>query len=137
MARITGGRSAHHLPDDILAKVNRTTMAANIEGRESLLDHRVAEFAVRTPPHLRRGYLGPKHILKKILYRRVPRELVDRPIQGFAIPLNAWLMDELRDLVDGYLRAGGQNGSGHFDPHVVHGLVTEFYKGNALLTTRL
>ena len=128
---------AHYLPDDILTKVDRTTMAASIEGREPLLDHRIAEFAMRTPLHLRRGRLGPKHILKKILYEKVPRQLVDRPKQGFAIPLSSWLTHELQEVVDGYVGRAGQTVSGYFDPQVVHGLVTDFYKGNTLLTTRL
>ena len=81
----------HYLPEDILTKVDRTTMAVSIEGREPLLDHRLVEFAFNLPPRLRRGPLGPKHLLKKILYSYVPRELVDRPKQGFAIPLDSWL----------------------------------------------
>ena len=59
----------NYLPDDILVKVDRATMAVSIEGREPLLDHRIAEFAFRLPLHLRRGSLGPKHILRKILYK--------------------------------------------------------------------
>lgn len=93
----------HYLPDDILTKVDRTTMAIGLEGREPLLDHRLVEFAFRIPHHLRRGPLGSKHILRKILYRYVPREIIDRPKQGFAIPLGRWLRGDLSHLIDEWL----------------------------------
>ena len=86
----------HYLPEDILTKVDRTTMAASIEGREPLLDHRLAEFAFRLPLHLRRGGLGPKHALKRILGKLIPQELINRPKQGFSIPLEQWLRNELK-----------------------------------------
>ena len=66
-------------------------MAVGLEGREPLLDHRIVEFAFRLPLHLRYGSLGNKHILRSILYRHVPRELVDRPKQGFAVPIAKWM----------------------------------------------
>ena len=82
----------HYLPDDILVKVDRATMAVSIEGREPLLDHRIAEFAFRLPLHLRRGSLGPKHILRKILYEYVPRDIVDSTQDGLRIPLLDWFL---------------------------------------------
>ena len=93
----------HYLPDDILVKVDRTTMATGLEGREPLLDHRLAEFAFRLPLALRRGSLGTKHLLRRILYRHIPRELLERPKQGFAIPLSKWLRGSLAWLIDEYL----------------------------------
>ena len=80
-----------YLPDDVLAKTDRATMAAGLEGREPLLDHRIAEMAFRLPLRMRIGPLGSKHVLRSILYRHVPRELVDRPKQGFAVPLRDWM----------------------------------------------
>ncbi len=120
----------HYLPEDVLTKVDRTTMAVSLEGREPMLDHRLVEFAFRLPSRLRRGPLGPKHILKKILYRYVPRELVDRPKQGFAIPLEAWLRDDLRDLAGDYLADERIRRAGVFDVGVVRRLVDGFYRGN-------
>jgi asparagine synthase (glutamine-hydrolysing) len=79
------------LPDDVLTKVDRATMAVGLEAREPLLDHRIVEFAFRLPIEHRFGSLGNKHILRKILYRHVPRELVDRPKQGFAVPIREWM----------------------------------------------
>jgi asparagine synthase (glutamine-hydrolysing) len=127
----------HYLPDDILAKVDRTTMLTSIEGREPLLDHRLAEFAFRLPPHLKRGELGSKHILKKILYKHVPREFVDRPKQGFAIPLDKWLRGDLRELVNDYLSPDRIRQAGIFDPTVIEQTTKRFLGGDDLLTTQL
>ena len=120
----------HYLPGDVLTKVDRTTMAVSLEGREPMLDHRLIEFAFRLPEHLRHGALGRKHLLKKILYRHVPRELVDRPKQGFAIPLERWLRDEMSDLVRDYLSNERIRRAGFFEAGVVSRLVRDFYDGN-------
>ena len=119
----------HYLPDDILVKVDRTTMAAGIEGREPLLDHRLVEFAMRLPLSMRRGELGTKHLVRKILYRHVPRELIDRPKQGFAIPLGKWLRGELAPLLDQYLEPRRVKDAGIFDPDVVRRTVANFREG--------
>lgn len=127
----------HYLPGDILTKVDRTTMAVSIEGREPLLDHRLVEFAFRLPPHLRRGALGPKHLLKSILYRHVPRELVDRPKQGFAIPKADWLKSDLRELVESYLSPDRIKNAGLMDPSIIKHTIEDFYAGNTSLAERL
>jgi asparagine synthase (glutamine-hydrolysing) len=79
-----------YLPDDVLTKTDRATMAVGLEGREPLLDHRIVEMAFRLPLEMRYGPLGNKHVLRSILYRHVPRPLVDRPKQGFAVPIADW-----------------------------------------------
>jgi asparagine synthase (glutamine-hydrolysing) len=127
----------NYLPEDVLTKVDRTTMAVSLEGREPMLDHRVAEFAFRLPSRLRRGPLGPKHILKKILYRHVPQALVDRPKQGFAIPLEQWLREDLRDLANDYLSDGRIRSAGLFEAAVVRRLVDGFYRGNGNVAEQL
>jgi asparagine synthase (glutamine-hydrolysing) len=86
-----------YLPDDVLTKTDRATMAAGLEGREPLLDHRVVEMAYRLPLAMRYGALGPKHALRSILYRHVPRELVDRPKHGFDVPLRSWMAQFIAD----------------------------------------
>jgi len=78
-------------------------MGVSLEGREPLLDHRLIEFAFRLPLHLRIGSFGQKHLLRKILYRYVPKELIDRPKQGFAIPINKWMREDNSHMVHGLL----------------------------------
>jgi asparagine synthase (glutamine-hydrolysing) len=119
----------HFLPDDILVKVDRTTMATGLEGREPLLDHRIAEFALALPLRFRRGALGPKHLLRRILYKYVPRQLLDRPKQGFAVPLAPWLRGELAPLVSEYLSGKRIREGGIFDPPRVARAVANFREG--------
>jgi asparagine synthase (glutamine-hydrolysing) len=119
----------HYLPDDILVKLDRTGMANGLEGREPFLDHRLVEFALRVPLALRRGPLGTKHLLRKILYRYVPRELIERPKQGFAVPLASWLRRELAPLVHDHLSPRRIREAGIFDPALVAGAVSNFFDG--------
>jgi asparagine synthase (glutamine-hydrolysing) len=119
----------HFLPDDILVKVDRATMATGLEGREPLLDHRIVEFALRLPMRLRRGPLGAKHLLRKVLYKYVPRALIDRPKQGFAVPLASWLRGELAPLVHEYLSPQRIREGGLLDPDRVARAVANFQEG--------
>lgn len=86
-----------YLPDDILTKVDRAAMASSLETRTPFLDHRTIEAAWATPLNMKLGAHGSKTVLREVLYRHVPKDLIDRPKQGFAIPLNNWLRSELRE----------------------------------------
>ena len=127
----------HYLPGDILTKVDRATMAASIEGREPMIDHRVVEFAVSLPFSLRRGELGPKHLLKRILYRHVPRELVDRPKRGFAVPVTDWLAGDLRSVVDEVLAPSTLARAGLLDPLTVRRWIQRMDAGDARFRRRV
>lgn len=92
-----------YLPGDILTKVDRATMTASLESRSPFLDHRVVELCARFPDALLFDGNGGKRVARHLLYRLVPRELVDRPKAGFMVPLGDWLRGELgpwaRDLL--------------------------------------
>ena len=118
-----------YLPDDILVKVDRASMAAGLEARPPLLDHELAELAARLPPELlferRRG----KVLLQRLAARLVPREAIERPKMGFSLPLAAWLRGELRELLADHLLARECRIAPLFRPGVLAELVAEHDSG--------
>ncbi len=89
--------SLNYLPDDVLVKVDRASMAVSLETRAPMLDHRVAELAWRLPFTARVRDGVTKWVLREIVYRHVPRDLVDRPKRGFSVPVGAWVRGPLRE----------------------------------------
>jgi asparagine synthase (glutamine-hydrolysing) len=102
VSRMQAQDIAGYLPDDILTKVDRCSMAVSLESREPLLDHRVVEFIWSLPPSLRRGR-EPKALLKSVLARYLPPAMVERPKRGFSVPLGQWLKGPLRDWAEDLL----------------------------------
>jgi asparagine synthase (glutamine-hydrolysing) len=112
-----------YLPDDILTKVDRMSMAVSLEVRVPLLDYRVVEFAFRVPPHLRLHGKTGKYLLKKLLERYLPREHVHRTKQGFGVPLVKWFRNELREPLEDLLNGQMIRRIGLFDPAAVQRIV--------------
>jgi asparagine synthase (glutamine-hydrolysing) len=108
-----------YLPDDILAKVDRASMAVALETRVPFLDHRVAELAARIPLGLKLRDGGGKHIVRKLVYGLVPRELLDRPKAGFGVPVGEWIKGPLRPWAEDLLDPGMIRAQGWFDAATV------------------
>jgi asparagine synthase (glutamine-hydrolysing) len=105
-----------YLPDDILCKVDRASMAVSLEVHCPFLDHRVAELAARIPIELKvRGGVG-KHILREMLYREAPRKLFERPKSGFSVPVGEWIKGPLREWAESLLDSRRIRSEGWFDP---------------------
>jgi asparagine synthase (glutamine-hydrolysing) len=99
MERVLSGDMASYLVDDILVKVDRTTMATSLEARAPLLDHKLLEFAARLPYNLKANSTGGKYLLKKVAAKLLPVDCLQKRKQGFAIPLAKWFCHEFKPLM--------------------------------------
>jgi asparagine synthase (glutamine-hydrolysing) len=120
-----------YLADDILAKVDRMSMANSLEARTPFLDYRVAEFAVGLPSHLKLKGFQTKYLLKQCMARKLPRKILNRKKEGFSIPMKNWLQHELRPMMEDVLSPARIKQDGLFNPTHVEKLKADHLMGTA------
>jgi asparagine synthase (glutamine-hydrolysing) len=126
-----------YMADDILQKVDRATMSASLEGREPFLDQSVIEWAAQLPNDFKYHNGDKKYIIKQIVYQYIPKEIMERKKMGFAIPVQKWLNEELKDLVKEYLSERALKEHGLFDLTYVKRTVSLFFEGRTDLYLKI
>ena len=119
------------LPDDLLARGDKTSMASSLEARVPLLDHKLVEFAASLPPHMKLKGLTRKYLLKKVARRWLPSEVIDRKKEGFPMPFSIWFRNEARDFVRDLLSPATLKRRGLFDVAYVEQLLQHHESGVA------
>ncbi len=118
-----------YLLDDILQKVDRAGMSVSLEGREPFLDHRVIEWAAQLPMKYKYNNGNKKFIIKEIVHKYLPKEMMDRPKMGFGIPIASWLQNDLKKFVDHYLDESYIEKQQVFNNEEIQRIKKSFYDG--------
>jgi asparagine synthase (glutamine-hydrolysing) len=126
-----------YLVDDILTKVDRATMSVSLEGREPLLDHRLVEFVARLPEDYKIRGNDKKWLLKQIVHNYLPKQIMDRPKKGFAVPIFEWFREELKDYLLYYLDELRLREAGIFRPEPIVQLRDGYLAGDQTNITKL
>jgi asparagine synthase (glutamine-hydrolysing) len=126
-----------YLVDDILTKVDRMSMAASLEARVPLLDHRIVEFALNLPPQFKLNRSRTKVILRRAVKDLVPAHVLEKPKQGFSIPMKHWLCDSLKPMMMDLLSPGSIHQAGYFNPRTVSTWIQEHLEERANHSHRL
>jgi asparagine synthase (glutamine-hydrolysing) len=126
-----------YLPEDILTKVDRMSMAHSIESRVPLLDHEVVSFAASLPAHMKLRGVARKRVLKQAAAAVLPAEVFARPKHGFGVPIGVWFRESLRDFVVDTLQSPRARQRGYFEPHFVDRVIREHLTGRRDHTLRL
>ena len=119
----------NYLPDDVLTKVDRASMAVALESREPFLDTKIIEFVASLPASFKIKDGVSKHILKEIVYRHIPKQLLDRPKMGFTIPIATWFEEDLKELFMDYLSEDRIRREGYLNPSVIASLLKHPHNG--------
>ena len=120
-----------YLPDDLLVKVDRAAMAVSLETRVPFLDHEIVEFVLGLPMDYKLKNNQGKHLLRKVLYRHVPKEIMERPKMGFTVPLGKWLKGPLKCWASNLIEPNKLKDEGYFDPDPVMDMWNEHLNGRA------
>src|SRR5687767_8530620 len=126
-----------YLPEDVLTKVDRMSMAHSIESRVPLLDNEVIDFAATLPAHLKIREGRRKHVMKEALKGLVPESILNRKKQGFGVPLGVWFRGGLTDVFADVLGSATTKQRGYFQPAFIERLVQEHLSGRRDHTLRL